>query len=70
MLLESGSKILYVLRAINDAAIVWYEGIPEGERTEEVIEQWAHLSEQTGITMAQILQDITGFYPIPDEQRV
>ena len=52
MLIESGSKILYVLRAINDAAIVWYEGLPEGDRNEEAIEQWAHLSEQTGITMA------------------
>ena len=65
MLLSSGNKMLYVLRAVNDAAIVWYEGIPEGERTEEVIEQWAHLAEQTGVTMAEILQDITGFYPIP-----
>lgn len=70
MLLSSGNKILYVLRAVNDAAIVWYEGIPEGERTEEVIEQWGHLSEQTGVTMAEILQDITGFYPIPIEERV
>jgi hypothetical protein len=70
MLLSSGNKILYVLRAVNDAAIVWYEGIPEGERTEEKILQWGHLSEQTGVTMAEIMQDITGFYPIPKAERV
>lgn len=69
MLISSGNKILYVMRAINDAAIIWYEGMPEGKMTEEDIKAWSKLSEQTGITMAQILQDITGFYPIPNDER-
>lgn len=58
------------MRALNDAAIIWYEGIPEGDMTDEAIDQWSHLSESTGTTMAQILQDITGFYPIPNDRRV
>jgi hypothetical protein len=69
ILLQSGSKILYVMRAINDAAIIWYEGIPDGKMTEEDLQSWDKLSESTGITVAQILQDITGFFPIPNEER-
>lgn len=60
MLLESGPKILYVMRAINDAAIVWYETLPTKEEKEEEgaevdAEEWAHLAESTGTTVAQIL---------------
>ena len=68
-MLQSGSKILYVMRAINDAAIIWYEGIPDGRISEEDLTSWDKLSESTGITVAQILQDVTGFFPIPNEER-
>jgi hypothetical protein len=57
------------LRSINDAAIVWYEGIPEGQVTEEDLTKWNELGEQTGLTTAEILQDITGFYVVPDDER-
>ena len=31
MLAQVENKFLYILRAINDAAIVWYEGIPDSK---------------------------------------
>jgi hypothetical protein len=34
------------------------------------IQTWMNLSEQTGLTLAKIIQDITDFRPIPKEQRV
>jgi hypothetical protein len=40
------------MKAINDAAIVWWEGIPETEEGEEDRKQWMKLSEQTGDTTA------------------
>jgi hypothetical protein len=52
ILLSSGNKILYVLRAINDAAIIWYEGVPEGKMSDEDIQKWEKLSESTGTTLA------------------
>jgi hypothetical protein len=71
---NSGGKWLYILRSLNDSAIVWWEGIPEaredGTYAEDDMEQWINLSEQTGQTMAQIFKDISGFYPIPKDQRV
>ena len=71
MLSQSLSKILYVLRALNDAAIVWYEGIPEEESVNgQDIEEWAKLSEQSGLTLAQVIKDLTDFAPIPKDQRV
>ena len=57
------------MRAINEAAIIWYEGIPEGKLTTEDLKSWDKLSESTGVTVAQILQDITGFFPIPNEEK-
>ena len=41
-------KFLYILRAVNDAGIVWYEGVPESEESETDQEQWITLAEQTG----------------------
>jgi hypothetical protein len=69
MLTSGGSKWLYILRSLNDAGIVWYEGIPDGRVSEEELSKWNELGEQTGLTTAQILKDITGFYPIPDNER-
>ena len=69
MVKQAGSKWLYVLRSINDAAIVWYEGIPEGQVTEEDLTKWNELGEQTGLTTAEIIQDITGFYVVPVDER-
>lgn len=63
-------NFLYVLRNINDAAIVWYEGVPKDFQTDKDIEEWVTLSETTGRSSAQIFKDLTGFYPIPkDEQK-
>lgn len=69
MVKQTGSKWLYVLRSVNDAAIVWYEGIPEGRISDEDLTEWNRLGEQTGLTAAEILQDITGFYVVPDDER-
>ena len=60
-------KWLYVLRNVNDAGIVWYEGIPEGTVNEEDTAKWIELSEQTGQNAAGIFMDLTGFYPIPKD---
>jgi hypothetical protein len=68
-MLQSGSKILYVMRAINDAAIIWYEGIPDGKMSQEDLKSWDKLAESTGLTVAQILQDLTGFYRIKDDEK-
>ena len=71
MLTQSLSKVLYVARAVNDAAIVWYEGIPEEESAGgQDVAEWAVLSEQTGLTLAQVIKDLTDFSPIPKELRV
>ena len=48
-------------RALIDAAIVWYEGVPEGE--EDDVTQWHNLSRQTGETVAEIIKEITNFTP-------
>jgi hypothetical protein len=69
IMLQSGSKILYVMRAINDAAIIWYEGIPDGKMSQEDLKSWDKLAESTGLTVAQILQDLTGFYRIKDDEK-
>lgn len=52
---------LYMTRAIIDAAIVWYEGIPT-EMAKD-ISQWHDLGRQTGESIAQILQHIFAFVP-------
>lgn len=56
---------LYMLLAINNAAIVWYEGIPEDFVTADQRTQWVNISLETGVTFAQIFVDFTGFYPQP-----
>lgn len=63
-------KWLYILRAINDAAIVWYEGIGEIEDPEESSKAWVRLSLVTGKSVAVIIQDLTGFKPISREEMV
>ena len=68
---KMGDKWLYVLRAVNDAAIVWKEGMMEirshPDKTYEMEEEeWSKLSAQTGQTMADIFQDVTDFYPLTD----
>jgi hypothetical protein len=54
ILFTSGTKILYVMRAINDALIIWYEGVPE-DHEESNMDRWITLSEATGRTAAEIL---------------
>ena len=64
-----------MVRALNDAGIVWIEGIPkaggEGEElSREDMAQWIELSTTTGITLANLFKDLTGFYPLPKEEQV
>ena len=54
-------NFLYMTRALIDAAIVWFEGVPEGQETN--VEQWHNLSRQTGETMAEIIKEMTAFEP-------
>jgi len=57
-LYKSGDRFLYILRALNDAAIVWREGIAEANDPSIALdakqEKWAKLSAQTGTTLAEI----------------
>ena len=69
MVMEARSEWLYMLRSFNDAAILWYEGVPDGKMTSEDLQVWRNLSEQTGLTTAEIIQDFTGFEYIPEEVR-
>lgn len=62
-------RFLYMLRDINDAAIVWYEGIPEDYEEEKDIEQWINLSETTGHTVSSLFIDLTGFKPVPKDEQ-
>lgn len=55
------SNFLYMTRALIDAAIVWYEGVPESEQ--DNIQQWHNLSRQTGETFAEIIKEFTDFEP-------
>lgn len=48
-------------RAMLDAAIVWYEGVPAHEQENK--EQWHRLSRQTGETVAEIVKEVTNFDP-------
>ena len=73
-LYKSGDRFLYILRALNDAAIVWREGIAEANdpsiSLEDKQEKWAKLSAQTGTTLAEIFQDVTGFYALTASEKV
>jgi hypothetical protein len=62
-------NFLYILRNINDAAIVWYTGVPQKFESDEDIETWVTLSETTGRSTAQIFKDLTGFFPIAKDQQ-
>ena len=69
---KSANKFLYILRALNDAGIVWKEGIGKMRdhpdiAYEDESNEIAKLSVQTGQTLAQIFTDITGFYPITEQ---
>lgn len=59
-----------MLRNVNDAAIVWYEGVPSSFQSEQDIETWINLSETTGKTCAENFIDLTGFRPVPIEDQV
>lgn len=69
MVKQTGATWLYILRSVNDAAIVWYEDTPEGQVTEDDLKQWIFVAEQTGLSSAQIMQDFTGFEYIEPEDR-
>jgi hypothetical protein len=71
---ESGDKFLYILRAVNDAAIIWKEGMDEVHahpelNYEQEDKQWSRLSAKTGQSMADIFQDLTGFYPLTEQEK-
>ena len=54
-------NFLYMTRALIDAAIVWFEGIPEDKLADAA--QWDNLARQTGETVAEIVKEITDFVP-------
>lgn len=43
---------LYILRSMNEAAIVWYEGVPDNHDDEESVKTWINLTEESGIAAA------------------
>lgn len=70
---------LYILRDLNDTAIVWYtnrqefmnnefEGIATEE--EEDREKWYELANAAGKTLAEMVHDLTGFHRIPLSEQV
>ena len=57
MVYNSGDKFLYILRAMNDAGIVWKEGIQELRKHQDMSyesesDEYSKLSAQTGQTLA------------------
>jgi hypothetical protein len=56
---NSKLNILYMNAAVIDAAIVWFEGVPENKQMEKG--KWVTLSRQTGETFAEIVKEITNF---------
>ena len=54
-------NFLYMTRAIIDAAIVWYEGIPESEESD--LDQWHRLARQTGESVSEIIKQFINFTP-------
>ena len=56
---------LYILRSMNDAAIVWHEGVPTGHEDETTVQRWIMLAEESGKAAVDIFQDATGFVYIP-----
>ena len=65
MVFKTGKKFLYIFRAINDAAIVWVEGM----RDADDMRDYKKISTGTGKAIAGIFQDITGFEPIPKDEQ-
>jgi hypothetical protein len=55
------NNFLYMTRALIDAAIVWWEGVPDS--ITEDYEQWHALSRQTGESSAEIVKEFIGFTP-------
>ena len=53
------TNFLYMTRDIIDAAIVWYEGIPDDIESE--IDQWHELAMQTGDSVAGIINEFIAF---------
>ena len=53
------NNVLYMTRALIDAGIVWYEGVPEEKYQNR--QQWDNLSRQTGETVAEVIKEFTGF---------
>ena len=60
---------LYILRSMNEAAIVWYEGVPDNHDDEESVKTWINLTEESGIAAAQIFIDVFGFRLLKKEER-
>lgn len=56
---NSQLNFLYMTRAVLDAAIVWFEGVPDDKFLEQ--EKWFTLSRQMGETFAEIVKEITNF---------
>ena len=84
LLADSEHRILYILRAVNEAAILWNEQLPKSDSGEPIdADEQAELEKKlnnpepylkvagtVGETIAQIFRDITGFVPVPREERI
>ena len=61
LLNNTETNFLYMTRAVIDACIVWWEGVPPSK--EENTQQWHKLSAQTGESVAEIIKEFIGFVP-------
>ena len=68
-----GYKILLIIRAINDVAIAWKVGIEEITAKPDAShewqrDEWSKLASATGMSIADIFQDVTDFYPLTEQE--
>ena len=66
LVLKSQDKWLYILRDINDEAIVWQDA---AQKKEDNDEKWAKVCQGTGKAVAEMFMDVTGFTLILPEKQ-
>jgi len=70
-----GGKLLYIARALNDAAIVLWEAFMPGAEEnqpvrehESMLQHYMDISMESGKTVSEVVRDLTGFVKTPDEE--
>lgn len=66
LVLKSQDKWLYILRDVNDEAIVWQDAATDKEDNDE---KWAKVCQGTGKAVAEMFMDVTGFTNIIPEKQ-